>query len=158
MAQHVPRHQRVADQIQREMAQIIRDEVRDTRLGMLTITAVRVTSDLSRAKIFFTTLVPEQHAIAYEVLNGAAPYLRSVLSHVMSLRMVPILHFVYDESIEHGLKMGAMIYAARQRDEALRGAPEESAPEESTSEQISSEQAAPDTMPQAEANPDEGRV
>jgi ribosome-binding factor A len=120
MAQHVPRHQRVADQIQREMAQIIRDEVRDTRLGMMTITAVRVTSDLSRAKIFFTTLDPEQHKIAYEVLNGAAPHLRSTLSHVMSLRMVPILHFVYDESIEHGLKMGAMIYAARQRDEALR--------------------------------------
>jgi ribosome-binding factor A len=147
MAQHVPRHQRVADQIQREMAQIIRDEVRDTRLGMVTLTAVRVTSDLSRAKIFFTTLIPEQHAIAYEVLNGAAPRLRSVLSHVMSLRMVPILHFVYDESIEHGLKMGAMIYAARQRDEALRGEQEQTTTDEAT--QADS---------QAEAKPDEGRA
>jgi len=147
MAQHVPRHQRVADQIQREMAQIIRDEVRDTRLGMVTLTAVRVTSDLSRAKIFFTTLIPEQHAIAYEVLNGAAPRLRSVLSHVMSLRMVPILHFVYDESIEHGLKMGAMIYAARQRDEALRGEQEQTTADEAT--QADS---------QAEAKPDEGRA
>ena len=147
MAQHVPRHQRVADQIQREMAQIIRDEVRDTRLGMVTITAVRVTSDLSRAKIFFTTLIPEQHAIAYEVLNGAAPRLRSVLSHVMSLRMVPILHFVYDESIEHGLKMGAMIYAARQRDEALRGGQEQPGTDEAT--QVDS---------QAEAKSDEGRA
>jgi ribosome-binding factor A len=147
MAQHVPRHQRVADQIQREMAQNIRDEVRDTRLGMVTITAVRVTSDLSRAKIFFTTLDPEQHKIAHEVLNGAAPHLRSVLSHVMSLRMVPILHFVYDESIEHGLKMGAMIYAARQRDEALRGGQEQAATDEST----------PDES-QAEDKPDEGRA
>lgn len=147
MAQHVPRHQRVADQIQREMAQIIRDEVRDTRLGMVTITAVRVTSDLSRAKIFFTTLAPEQHKIAHEVLNGAAPHLRSVLSHVMSLRMVPILHFVYDESIEHGLKMGAMIYAARQRDEALRGEQEQPSTDETT--QADSP---------AEAKPDEGRA
>jgi len=147
MANHVPRHQRVADQIQREMAQIIRDEVRDTRLGMVTLTAVRVTSDLSRAKIFFTTLIPEQNAIAYEVLNGAAPRLRSVLSHVMSLRMVPILHFVYDESIEHGLKMGAMIYAARQRDEALRGEQEPTTTDEATQ-----------TDSQVEAKPDEGRV
>ncbi|OYY75448.1 MAG: ribosome-binding factor A [Gammaproteobacteria bacterium 28-57-27] len=147
MAQHVPRHQRVADQIQREMAQIIRDEVRDTRLGMVTITAVRVTSDLSRAKIFFTTLDPEQHKIAYEVLNGAAPHLRSVLSHVMSLRMVPILHFVYDESIERGLKMGAMIYAARQRDEALRGGQEHPGTDDAA--QVDS---------QAEAKPDEGRA
>ena len=147
MAQHVPRHQRVADQIQREMAQIIRDEVRDTRLGMVTITAVRVTSDLSRAKIFFTTLNPEQHTIAYEVLNGAAPHLRSILSHVMSLRMVPILHFVYDESIEHGLKMGAMIYAARQRDEALRGEQEQTTPDETTQADA-----------QAEAKSDEGRA
>ncbi len=147
MAQHVPRHQRVADQIQREMAQIIRDEVRDTRLGMVTLTAVRVTSDLSRAKIFFTTLIPEQHAIAYEVLNGAAPRLRSVLSHVMSLRMVPILHFVYDESIEHGLKMGAMIYAARQRDEALRGEQEQTTTDETSQ-----------TDSPAEVKSDEGRA
>ncbi|MGC8732644.1 MAG: ribosome-binding factor A, partial [Halothiobacillaceae bacterium] len=47
MARHVPRHQRVADQIQRELAQLIRDEVRDTRLPMLTLTAVRVSPDLS---------------------------------------------------------------------------------------------------------------
>ena len=120
MAQHVPRHQRVADQIQREMAQIIRAEIRDDRVKMLTLTAVRVTSDLSLAKIFFTTLDSSEREAAQSILDEATPYLRSLLSRVMSLRMVPQLKFVYDESIERGLHMSAVIHAARSRDEALR--------------------------------------
>jgi ribosome-binding factor A len=121
MAHHVPRHQRVADQIQRELAQLIRDEVRDTRLGMLTLTAVRVSPDLSHAKVFFTTMDPAQHAVAQEVLSGAASYLRSLLSRLMRLRITPQLHFVYDESIERGAHMGAVISAALSRDAELRG-------------------------------------
>ncbi|MEF3193451.1 MAG: 30S ribosome-binding factor RbfA [Halothiobacillaceae bacterium] len=121
MARHVPRHQRVADQIQRELAQLIRDEVRDTRLGMLTLTAVRVSPDLSHAKVFFTTMDPGQKAVALEVLNGAAPYLRSLLGRLMRLRITPQLHFVYDESIERGAHMSAIISAALARDAALRG-------------------------------------
>lgn len=120
MAQHVPRHQRVADQIQREMAQIIRDEIRDERVKMITLTAVRVSSDLSLAKIFFTTLNADEHMAAQEILDKATPYLRSLLAKLMSLRMIPALKFVYDESIEHGLHMGEVIHAARARDEALR--------------------------------------
>lgn len=125
MARHVPRHQRVADQIQRELAQLIRDEVRDTRLGMLTLTAVRVSPDLSHAKVFFTTMDPEQSSVALEVLSGAAPHLRSLLGRLMRLRITPQLHFVYDESIERGAHMSAVISAALARDAALRG--EESA-------------------------------
>lgn len=121
MAHHVPRHQRVAEQIQREMAQIIRAEIRDERVKMLTLTAVRVTSDLSQAKIFFTTLDNSQHAVAQEILNEATPYLRGLLARVMSLRIVPQIKFVYDESIERGLHMSEVIHAARARDEALRG-------------------------------------
>lgn len=133
MARHVPRHQRVADQIQRELAQLIRDEVRDTRLGMLTmltLTAVRVSPDLSHAKVFFTTMDPGQRAVAEEVLHGAAPHLRSLLGRLMRLRITPQLHFVYDESIERGAHMSAVISAALARDAALRGegAGEESAP------------------------------
>jgi ribosome-binding factor A len=121
MARHVPRHQRVADQIQRELAQLIRDEVRDTRLGMLTLTAVRVSPDLSHAKVFFTTMDPEQKTVALEVLGGAAPHLRSLLGRLMRLRITPQLHFVYDESIERGAHMSAVISAALARDAALRG-------------------------------------
>ena len=130
MAHHVPRHQRVADQIQREMAQIIRAEIRDERVKMLTLTAVRVTSDLSQAKIFFTTLNASEHAAAQEILDEATPYLRSLLAHVMSLRMVPALKFVYDDSIERGLHMGEVIHAARARDEALREEQEPEQPDE----------------------------
>lgn len=121
MARHVPRHQRVADQIQRELAQLIRDEVRDTRLGMLTLTAVRVSPDLSHAKVFFTTMDPSQKTVALEVLGGAAPHLRSLLGRLMRLRITPQLHFVYDESIERGAHMSAVISAALARDAALRG-------------------------------------
>ncbi|MEW6764764.1 MAG: 30S ribosome-binding factor RbfA [Pseudomonadota bacterium] len=121
MARQVPRHQRVADQIQRELAQLIREEVRDTRLGMLTLTAVRVSPDLSHAKVFFTTLDPAQQAVALEVLNGAAPMLRSLLGRLMRLRITPQLHFVYDESIERGAHMSAVINAALARDAELRG-------------------------------------
>ncbi|MGC9008481.1 MAG: 30S ribosome-binding factor RbfA [Halothiobacillaceae bacterium] len=121
MARHVPRHQRVADQIQRELAQLIRDEVRDTRLPMLTLTAVRVSPDLSHAKVFFTTMDPAQKTVALEVLGGAAPHLRSLLGRLMRLRITPQLHFVYDESIERGAHMSAIISAALARDAALRG-------------------------------------
>ncbi|MDM7322193.1 MAG: 30S ribosome-binding factor RbfA, partial [Gammaproteobacteria bacterium] len=115
------RHQRVADQIQRELAQLIRHEVRDMRLGMLTLTAVRVSPDLSHAKVFFTTMDPEQKTVALEVLGGAAPHLRSLLGRLMRLRITPQLHFVYDESIERGAHMSAVISAALARDAALRG-------------------------------------
>lgn len=121
MAHHVPRHQRVAEQIQREMAQIIRAEIRDERVKMLTLTAVRVTSDLSQAKIYFTTLNKDEHGAAQEILDEATPYLRSLLAQVMRLRMVPQIKFVYDESIERGLHMSEVISAARSRDAALRG-------------------------------------
>ena len=121
MAHHVPRHQRVADQIQRELAQLIRDEVRDTRLGMVTLTAVRVSPDLSHAKIFFTTMDSGQQAVGMEVLNGVAPHLRSMLGRLMRLRITPQLHFVYDESIERGAHMSAVISVALSRDAELRG-------------------------------------
>ncbi len=126
MAHQVPRHKRVADQIQRELVELIREEVRDTRLPMLTLTAVQVSPDLSHAKVFFTTMLPEQKAVALEVLGGAAPHLRSLLGRLMRLRVTPQLHFVYDESIERGAHMSAVISAALARDAALRG---EEAPE-----------------------------
>lgn len=122
MPRQVPRHQRVADQIQRELAQLIRDEVKDTRLGgMLTLTAVQVSADLSHAKVYFTTLDPGHRAVAQEVLNGAAPHLRSLLGRLMRMRITPQLHFLYDESIERGAHMSAVISAALARDAALRG-------------------------------------
>jgi len=77
---------------------------------MITVTAVDVSPDLHNAKIFFTHLAGvEQAATAVEALQHSAGYLRSELSHRLKLYTVPHLHFVYDDSIESGLKLSKLI-------------------------------------------------
>ena len=104
------RAQRVGDQIQRELADLLRLHVKDPRIGMVTITAVEVSPDLSHAKIFFTHLAGAEHsASAIEALQHSAGYLRSELAHRFKLYSVPQLHFTYDDSIESGLKLSKLI-------------------------------------------------
>jgi len=104
------RAQRVGDQIQRELAQILREEVKDPRVGPITVTAVEVSADLAHAKIFFSQLSGREHAKeAVEALQHTAGYLRSELSHRLRLYSVPQLHFVYDESIEAGMQLAKLI-------------------------------------------------
>jgi ribosome-binding factor A len=104
------RAQRVGDQIQRELAELLRLHVKDPRIGMVTVTAVEVSPDLSHAKIFFTHLAgTEQSATAVEALQHTAGYLRSELAHRLKLYSVPQLHFAYDDSIESGLKLSKLI-------------------------------------------------
>jgi ribosome-binding factor A len=110
MKKHSQRAQRVGDQIQRELAELLRLHVKDPRIGMVTITAVEVSPDLSHAKIFFTHLAgAEQSATAVEALQRTAGYLRSELAHRLKLYSVPQLHFAYDDSIESGLKLSKLI-------------------------------------------------
>jgi ribosome-binding factor A len=104
------RAQRVGDQIQRELAELLRLHVKDPRIGMVTITAVEVSPDLSHAKIFFTHLAgAEQSMGAVEALQHSAGYLRSELARRFKLYSVPQLHFAYDDSIESGLKLSKLI-------------------------------------------------
>lgn len=104
------RAQRVGDQIQRELADLLRLHVKDPRIGMVTITAVEVSPDLSHAKVFFTHLAGAEHAqAAVDALQRTAGYLRSELSHRLDLYSVPHLHFAYDDSIESGLKLSKLI-------------------------------------------------
>ena len=104
------RAQRVGDQIQRELAELLRLHVKDPRIGMVTITAVEVSPDLSHAKIFFTHLAGAEHSTsAVEALQHSAGYLRSELAHRFKLYSVPQLHFAYDDSIESGLKLSKLI-------------------------------------------------
>ena len=104
------RARRVGDEIQRELAEILRDEVKDPRVGRVTITAVEVTSDLSHAKIFVTHLAGREHAAdAVTALRRTAGFLRTALSHRLSLYSVPQLHFSYDDSIEAGMRMSQLI-------------------------------------------------
>ncbi len=101
---------RIADQIQRELADLLRHEVKDPRVGSITITAVDVTRDYGHAKIYYTTLgSDEENSLVEEGLARASGFLRSQLSHRMKLRIVPQLHFVYDRSIERGEKLSSLI-------------------------------------------------
>jgi ribosome-binding factor A len=105
------RSARIADQIQRELAEIVRVDLRDPRVGTLvTITGVELSRDQSHAKVFFTVLGGEpevKHVL--EGLQRAAGFVRSQLSHRLSTRSVPELHFHYDESVERGMRLSKLI-------------------------------------------------
>jgi ribosome-binding factor A len=110
---HSQRAERVADQIQRELAVLLRDEVKDPRVGRITVTSVEVSADLSHAKVFFTHLAGREHADeAVHALQHTAGFLRTELSHRLKLYSVPQLHFAYDDSIETGMRISQLIDAA----------------------------------------------
>ena len=101
---------RVADQIQRDVAELIRD-LKDPRVGMVTINSVDVTPDYAHAKIYFSVLVgtPEDSAAA---LNEAAGYLRNGLFKRLSIHTVPPLHFHFDRTTERAADISALIAKA----------------------------------------------
>lgn len=104
------RNRRIADQIQRELSEVIRLELRDPRVAMVTITGVEVTNDNAHAKIFFTTIGSEaQVESCGHGLNSAAGFLRSQLANRLTIRTVPSLHFQYDASIERGMRLSKLI-------------------------------------------------
>jgi len=105
------RTDRVGPELQRELVEILREEVRDPRLKGITIQEVRVTRDLAHAKIFFTCFPLDEGGREQErVLNGKlAGFLRSSLSRRALLRSVPQLHFVHDESIVRGEQLTHLI-------------------------------------------------
>jgi ribosome-binding factor A len=113
MKRHSQRAERVADQVQRELAVLLRDEVKDPRVGRITITSVEVSADLSHAKVFFTHLAGREYAEdAVHALQRTAGFLRTQLSHRLKLYSVPQLHFAYDDSIESGMRISRLIDAA----------------------------------------------
>ena len=104
------RQARIADQIQRELAELIRLEVRDPRVGLVTLTGVELSRDASHAKVFFTAMGAASDAeTAREGLQNAAGFLRSELAHRLTTRKVPDLHFHYDESVERGVRLSRLI-------------------------------------------------
>ena len=112
------RSARIADQIQRELAEVIRLEMRDPRVGLVTLTGVELSRDQSHAKVFFTVLGAASAADeALEGLQRAAGFLRSQLAHRLTTRKVPELHFAYDDSVERGVRLSRLI------DEAVKPAP-----------------------------------
>jgi ribosome-binding factor A len=102
------RTDRVAEQIQRELADLLRLEVKDPRVRMVTLTGVEVTRDYGHAKVFYTTLEGASDK-TQQGLEHASGFLRSQLAHIMKLRITPQLHFVYDESVERGTHLSRLI-------------------------------------------------
>jgi ribosome-binding factor A len=101
---------RVAEQIQRELADLIRLAVKDPRIGFITLTGVEVTRDYAHAKVFYTTLESGERIVETTAgLNRAAGFLRHELSQLIKLRTMPQLTFVYDESVERGVRLSRLI-------------------------------------------------
>ena len=117
MAKEFSRSHRVAEQMQRELAQLLQFEVKDPRVGMVTITQVEVTGDMAHAKVFYSA-ASASDAIQ-QGLEKSAGFLRTQIAKRMLLRTVPQLHFVYDASIDNGMKMAQLIDAARATDKNL---------------------------------------
>lgn len=103
------RSDRVAEQIQRELAELIRKGLKDPRVGWVTLTAVEVTRDYSHAKVFYTVMDENKREITQEALDSAAGFLRNELGRQIRLFSMPQLHFVYDDSIARGVYMSRLI-------------------------------------------------
>ncbi len=102
---------RVADQIARDLATLIPMEVRDPRVGFVTITGCDITPDYAHAKVFFTVMGVDADTCR-QGLNAAAGMLRNHLFKRLSIHTVPTLHFVHDESVERGFAMDQLIREA----------------------------------------------
>ena len=101
---------RVADQIQRDLAELIR-ELKDPRIGMATINAIEVTPDYVHAKVFFSVLIGDPKE-TQEALNEAAGFLRNGLFKRLQIHTVPTLHFQFDRTIERAAELSALINRA----------------------------------------------
>ncbi len=119
MPQQSSRSRRVGEQIKRELALLIHDEVKDPRVRMVTVNAVEVSRDFTHARVYVTSLVPEQERDdLLEGLHKAAGFLRRELGRRIFLRTIPQLHFHYDTSIDNGARMSALINEAVASDRA----------------------------------------
>jgi ribosome-binding factor A len=103
------RPQKLGDQIQRELADLLARELRDPRVGMITITSVDVSPDISHAKVFFTMLQKDNLEDTLHGLRRAAGFLRSQLAKRIKLYTTPELRFEYDESVERGDHLSRLI-------------------------------------------------
>jgi ribosome-binding factor A len=109
------RAQRLGDLMQRELSELIRLELRDPRVAMITITSVDVSPDMSHAKVFFTLLDKDKLEDTLHGLKRSAGFLRSQLAHRMSMYTTPALRFTYDESVERGDHLSRLIDSTKTR-------------------------------------------
>ncbi|MDH2434150.1 ribosome-binding factor A [Pokkaliibacter plantistimulans] len=123
MPKEFSRTQRVADQIQKDLAGIVQLEMKDPRLGIITISDVRVSKDLNYADVYFTLLSMEEGEEVYrqgeKILNQAAGFLRTELARgLKTMRVIPALRFHYDHTLNRGNQISALITRAVREDKA----------------------------------------
>ncbi|KAF7774485.1 30S ribosome-binding factor RbfA [Pseudoalteromonas citrea] len=126
------RTDRVGQQIQKEIAVILQREIKDPRLGMVTVSAVEVSRDLSYAKIFITVLNTsdeDKTKQSVAILNDATGYIRSILGKRIRARIMPELRFVVDNSLLEGMRISNLVDSVIRDDNEKRG------PESSEDEQ-----------------------
>ncbi|MFU2058746.1 30S ribosome-binding factor RbfA [Avibacterium volantium] len=120
MAREFKRSDRVAQELQKEIAVILQREVKDPRIGMVTVSDVEVSRDLAYAKVFVTFLFDQDDSVIESGMKGlekASPYIRSLLAKAMRLRIVPELRFVYDKSLVEGMRMSNLVSEVIRDDE-----------------------------------------
>jgi ribosome-binding factor A len=106
---------RIGDAIKQELARLIQTELRDPRLGMVSVTGADVSRDLAHAAIYVTVLNAEPKA-SLAVLENASGFLRSLLAKNLQLRTTPRLKFHYDVSVDKGRELTALIDKALEAD------------------------------------------
>ena len=117
MAKDNPRARRLGEQIQRELTELLRREVKDERIGNVTITAVDVTGDLRAARVHYLVFGKEgPDPKVQRGLESAAGFLRNALSRSLMIRYTPTLSFSLDTSIEHGMRLTQLIDSANKRE------------------------------------------
>ena len=123
MAKEFGRTDRLAQQMQQEMAIILQREIKDPRLHtMITVSDVDVSKDLSHAKIYvtFLGLAPEKVAQNLDILNDAAGFIRSLIAKRIQTRIVPTVRFYFDKSLDEGIRMANLVETVRRSDEQKR--------------------------------------
>ncbi len=121
MPREFSRSERMAEQVRRELAEIVRDEIKDPRLGFVSFTEVRMSRDLSHAVIYCSVLNSEDQVESIEVLNRAVGFIRKEIARRIRARIVPTLKFVIDDSVTRGVAMDELIREAIDSDNKHSG-------------------------------------
>ncbi|RBW47094.1 30S ribosome-binding factor RbfA [Psychromonas sp. B3M02] len=135
MAKEYSRTSRVSQQVQKELARILQQEVKDPRIGMVTISGVDITRDLAYATVFvtFLTIGDQTNEESLKGLNAASGYIRRLLGKAMRLRIVPEIRFTFDETLTEGLRISELVSGAVKNDKVkLKEAGREDEQEEET--------------------------
>lgn len=120
MAKEFSRTRRIGQQLQQELAQVLQRDMKDPRIGMVTVNDVEVSRDLSYARVFVTFFEEDEKLIEekIEALSTAAGYIRSLVAGRMKLRVMPELRFIYDASLVEGMRMSNLVTRIISDDEA----------------------------------------